>query len=269
MFRIEKALVTGGSSGIGKALVDLLLSRGCQVFSLSRTLHPDEVFSSAGRLHQISCDITDQASLERAFSEISTHTDSLDAVFSNAGYGIAGAIADTPKEQVLRQFDVNVFSGIEVIRKSLPYLEKTRGRILLTSSVAAIVSLPFQSFYSCSKACLNMLSLALNSELKPFGIRTVALMPGDVSTAFTDKRVKDACPVTAYGERCGQSVARMERDEKKGARPALIARKILRIAGKKSPKPYYGLGFYYRFVLLVFKLLPVRLSNWIVGRIYG
>ena len=269
MYRIDKALVTGGSSGIGKALVDLLLSRGCQVFSLSRTKLPQEAFPPGGRLCQIACDITDQESLENAFAQLSAQTDSLDALFSNAGYGIAGAIVDTPKEEVIRQFDVNVFSAVEVIQKGLPYLEKARGRIILTSSVAAVVSLPFQSFYSCSKACLNMLSLALNSELRPFGIRTIALMPGDVSTAFTDNRVKDACPVTVYGKGCQESVARMERDERGGTAPALIARKMLRIAGKTWPKPYYGLGFFYRLVLLIFKFLPVRLTNWIIGKIYG
>ncbi|NLA96388.1 MAG: SDR family NAD(P)-dependent oxidoreductase [Clostridiaceae bacterium] len=236
---------------------------------MSRTLLPREEFYATGTLHQLACDITDESSLDQAFDAVSLRTDALDAVFSNAGFGIAGAIADTPKSEVMRQFDLNLFSSIEVIRRSIPLLSKNKGRIILTSSVAAVVSLPYQSFYSATKASLNMLALALNTELKSFGIKAVAVMPGDVATSFPDRRVKDACPVTAYGERCEQSVARMEADERQGADPAVIADKMVRIAWKKNPKPLYGLGFFYRLVLILFKLLPVRLTNWVAARIYG
>lgn len=269
MFSYKKVLVTGGSSGIGKALVDQLLDQGCQVFSLSRTLGEDQVYSKKGLLHPIACDITDKEALDRAFEAIYRETDSLDLVFSNAGFGISGALVDTPKDQVVRQFDVNLFSAVDLIQRSLPLLEKAGGRIILTSSVAAVVSLPFQSFYSASKASLNMLALALNTELKPFGIRTVAVMPGDVSSSFTDNRQKDVCPASPYGQRCQASVARMEEDERQGTSPQLTARRIIRIASKSAPKALYGLGFSYRLVLLVFKVFPVRFTNWIVGLLYG
>lgn len=271
MVRLETALVTGGSSGIGKALVDHLLAMGCRVFSLSRTVLPRSVFADGGELIQISCDLTDEESLEKAFETLAGQTDSLDVIFSNAGFGIAGAVADTPKIEMIRQFDLNFFSSMDAVRRGLPWLNRGRGRgrIILTSSVAAVVSLPYQSFYSATKAGLNMMALALNTELKSFGIKAIAVMPGDVATSFTDRRVKDSCPASAYGARCESSVARMERDERAGTPPRVIARKIIRIARKNHPKPLYGLGFYYRLVLLLFKLLPVRISHWIVGLLYG
>lgn len=269
MFAFKKVLVTGGSSGIGKALVDLLLEKDCQVFSLSRSLLEREAYSAGGELRQIACDITDQEALDRAFQAVFQETDALDLLFSNAGFGIAGALVDTPKEEVIRQFDVNVFSALEVISRAMPLLEKAGGRIILTSSVAAVVSLPFQGLYSASKASLNMLALALNTELKPFGVRAIAVMPGDVSTPFTDNRQKDVCPLTAYGQRCPQSVARMEKDERLGTSPVLTARRIIRIACKRAPKPLYGLGFSYRLILLAFKCFPIRLTNWLVSLLYG
>ncbi|HPX93752.1 MAG TPA: SDR family NAD(P)-dependent oxidoreductase [Bacillota bacterium] len=269
MSSLERVLVTGGSSGIGKALADLLLRGGSHVYSLSRTVLPEESYPKGGMLCQIACDITDERALSQAFEEIRGKTDFLDAVFSNAGFGIAGAIADTPKEEVMRQFDLNFFSSAEVVRHSIPLLREKNGRIILTSSVAAVVSLPYQSFYSATKASLNMLALALNTELKAFGIKTVAVMPGDVATSFPDNRVKDSCLLTEYGEGCERSVARMEDDERTGTEPSAIAAKIIRIAKKKHPKPLYGLGFFYRLVLVLFKLLPVRLTHWIVGRLYG
>lgn len=266
---MKKILISGASSGIGKALADQLLQEGNEVFSLSRRILDREAYAAGGILHQIACDITDSSSLAQAFKEISEKTCSLDLVFSNAGFGIAGPLADTPKELVIRQFDVNVFSAIELIRQSIPLLEETKGRILITSSVAAVVSLPFQSFYSASKASLNMLALALNTELKPLGIKVVSIMPGDVNTSFPDHRQQETDTESRFSQRSAHSVARMEKDERTGTDPSIIARKIIRISKKTNPKPFYGLGFFYRLVLLLFKLLPVRLTNWIVAKMYA
>lgn len=269
MFHIRKAVVTGGSSGIGKALVDTLLREGCEVFSLSRTIRSRDFFVQMGELHQIACDITDGRAVENAFSQIAEQTDFFDVLFSNAGYGISGSVVDTPKEQIARQFDVNVFAAVEVIQQSIPFLARGKGRIVLTSSVAAVVSLPYQSFYSATKASLNMLALALNTELKPYGIRAVAIMPGDAATSFTENREKIACEAPLLTDRCQRSVARMEHDERTGVSPALIAERFVRIAKKNAPKPLYGIGLFYRLVLLLFKILPVRFANWVVGRMYG
>lgn len=269
MFIFKDVLVTGGSSGIGKALVDLLLDRGCRVFSLSRTLLKREDFAQGGELFQIACDITDSNALARALEDVTRHTDRLDLLFSNAGFGISGALADTPKDQVVRQFDVNVFSAVDLIQKSLPLLEEAGGRIILTSSVAAVAALPFQSFYSATKASLNILALALSTELGPRGIRVIAVMPGDVATAFTDRREKIACDGSPEAGRCQTSVARMEKDEREGTSPQVTAGRILRIASKRRPKPLYGLGFSYRLILVVFKIFPVRLTNRILALLYG
>ncbi len=269
MFEIKKAVVTGGSSGIGMEVVNLLLQDGCEVFSLSRTVHPRQSFNSQGTLHQIACDITDKRSLDDAFSRIGELTDSFDVLFSNAGFGISGPISDTPKEQVVRMFDVHVFAAMEAVRKSIPFLARNKGRIILTSSIAAVVSLPFQSYYSAVKASLNTLALALNSELKHDGIRAIAIMPGDTATGFTAKREKGTCDSPDVATRYHRSIARMERDEQTGASAETVARKLLRITRKRAPKPLYGIGFFYRLVLVLFKILPVRLTNWAAGLLYG
>ena len=107
MFEIRKAVITGGSSGIGMEVVNLLLQDGCEVFSLSRTVHPRENFNSQGTLHQIACDITDESSLDdasRGLVSLPTHL----MCFSQMralGYRF---VSDTPKEQIVRMFDVHV-----------------------------------------------------------------------------------------------------------------------------------------------------------------
>ena len=94
-------------------------------------------------------------------------------------------------------------------------------------------------------------------------------MPGDVSSNFTDHRDKEVCPVTHYGKRCESSIARMEKDEREGTAPKVIAGGFIRIAKKNHPKPLYGLGLFYKCVLLLYKILPVRLMNKLIALLYG
>lgn len=269
MFNIQRALVTGGSSGIGRSIVQHLLDDGCEVFSLSRTVLPPETFRHAERLHQIACDLTQDEAVARAFQAVSAETDHLDAVFSNAGFGISGEISRTDRAHVRRQFDLNVVSACDVVRRAVPLLKPVGGRIIFTSSVAGVIIIPYQAFYSATKACLNAFAVALNNELKSTGIRAIAVMPGDTATGFTDGRIKIEDPDTPEGRCCIESVKKMEHDERTGTDPDIIARRIVRIARKPRPKALYGIGALYRIALVLYKVLPVRLTEWIIGKVYG
>ena len=159
---MRTVLLTGGSSGIGLATVQLFVSKGWRVIELSRSGQ-----SSASVVH-IHCDVTDENSVQSAVEEAMTHTDRIDVVISNAGFGISGPIEFTSVEEAKKQFDVNFFGAMRLVKAVLPILRKQHsGRILFTSSVAADLSIPYQSFYSASKSALNAMALALANEGRP------------------------------------------------------------------------------------------------------
>lgn len=270
MLKFTHAIVTGGSSGIGAALVNNLLNAGIEVITLSRTQSDFSGHDKAEYLWQIPCDICDEKQLDAAFRDISEKWSYCDVLFSNAGFGISGTVVNTEKIQMIKQFDVNFFSAVSVLQKSLPLLRKAKDpRIVLTSSVAGEISIPYQSFYAASKASLNMLAPALNAELKSDKIKVIAVMPGDCKTNFTDNREKNPETWACYERSEERSVSKMEKDERKGYAPEFVASKLFRYARKKRPKALYGVGFPYRFLLTVYKIMPIRLTSWAVSKMYG
>ena len=280
-------LITGASSGIGKAAAALFAEHGYQVFDLSRR-------------GTISCDVTDEASVQRAVAEVMRRTDHIDVLILNAGFGISGPAECTPVEDVRRQMDVNFTGAVAVVQQVLSYMRQRRkGRIIFTSSVAAILPIPYQSFYSASKAAINAFALALQNEVRDYGICVSVLMPGDVQTGFTAARRKVQLPTgdagvspavmevrspgstttkmfPSYKEEseiayphAEHAVAAMERDEQRGLSPQAMARCLYRIATARHPRPQYVGGAEYRLFAFLHWLLPQRLVNYIVGRIYA
>lgn len=259
---MKTLLITGGSSGIGLATVQFFASKGWQVFELSRSGH-----SSPSVIH-IPCDVTSEASVLSAVAEVMKHTSHLDVVISNAGFGISGPIEFTSVEDAQKQFDVNFFGAMRLVKAVLPLLRaQGSGRILFTSSVAADLSIPYQSFYSASKSALNAMALALANEVRAFGIRVSILMPGDVATGFTDAREKSIVGADVYTG-LHSAVSAMEKDERGGMTPMHMACDLYRMATRRSLKPIYVGGSTYGLFCLLNRLLPKRLVNWIVGKLY-
>lgn len=257
-------VVTGGSSGIGRSTAALFARRGCTVYELSRSGRDE-----TGVTH-ITADVTSQEELRAAFAEIFAREGRLDLLVNNAGMGISGAVEFTEPAQAHRIFEVNFFGVFLCCREALPYLRQTKGaRIINLSSVAAALPIPFQAFYSATKAAVNALTLALDNELRPFGIRVSAVMPGDTRTGFTAAREKSEEGAALYGETISGAVSLMERDEHAGMPPEAIAATVLRVSRKKRPKPLYTAGGKYQLFLLLAKLLPTGISNWLVGKIYA
>lgn len=259
---MKTLLLTGGSSGIGKATVELFANRGWQVFELSR--HGE---SHDGITH-IACDVCDEQSVAQAMAEVMALTDHLDVVISNAGYGISGAVEFTDIRDAKRQFDVNFFGALAVTKAVLPVMRAQRyGRIIYTSSVAAVLPVPYQSFYSASKAAINAMALALQNEVREFGIRVSVLMPGDVATGFTASREKSIAGEEVY-TKISKAVAAMEKDEQGGMSPLKMAKIFYRMATTKHLAPQYVGGGLYRIFCFLDCVLPKRLVNWIEGQMY-
>ncbi len=259
------AVVTGGSSGIGKAVCNELIKRGYAVYEFSRRDGQTE----SGVRH-ITCAITDPAAVQSAVDLVIKESGKIDLLVNNAGFGISGAVEFTDLEEAKRLFDVNFFGAVTVTGAVVPYMRGVGGgKIINISSVAGELSIPFQAFYSAGKAAINSLTLALRNELKPFNIKVCALLPGDVCTGFTANRRKNCDGDEVYGGKIERAVSAMERDEKNGMRPEKIAVKAVKLARKKRVRPFYTCGFKYGLFLFLAKILPRSFSNYIVGKIYG
>jgi len=262
---MEKVIViTGGTSGIGLQAARVLSQKGCRVYELSRR----EKGTDAA-MH-IQADVTDEDQVRRAIEQIMDREKHIDVVINNAGFGISGAIEYTDTEEAKRQFDVNFFGMVRVNRTVLPIMHRQGyGRIINMSSVAAPIAIPFQAYYSASKAAVRTYTMALYSEVKPYGIEVCAIMPGDVATGFTAARRKNPAGDDEYGGRISRSVAVMKHDEQTGitaeSAGAFVAEKALQ---KKVPV-LCTLGGKYKFFVFLTRVLPNRVLVDLVGQIYA
>lgn len=255
------AVVTGGSGGIGRAAAARLSSDGFRVYELSR-----RGVSGGGVIH-ITVDLCSEEQVKAAAERIFDEEGRIDLLINNAGYGISGPAETTDPETAKAMFDVDFFGVLRAVRAFAPYLKMTRGRIINISSVAAVMPIPFQSFYSCAKSAVNTLTMALANELRPFGVTVCALMPGDVRTGFTDNRIK--LEGEGYGEAQRRAVAAMEKDERAGMTPEYIASRISKLANKKRVAPLYTAGRKYALFVFIKRLLPDSVVNFVLGKMYG
>lgn len=256
-------VITGASNGIGLAAAQLFQTKGDKVYCLSRTPCPDS------RVVSIPCDITIDEDVLHAVQCIVKNEAKIDVLICNAGFGISGAVEFTDIDLAKKQFDVNFFGNMNVMRHVLPIMRRQHsGHIIVTSSVAGMLSIPFQAYYSASKAALNSLVLATANEVRNAGIKVAAILPGDIQTGFTAARTKLEEGEESYTS-LKKSVASMERDEQNGMPPIAIAKAMYRVSTRKSPKPLSSVGIKYKACCFLGKVLPSRLSNWIVGKMYS
>ena len=258
------AIVTGGTSGIGLCTAAALAEKGCKVYTISRREFSDPRFT------HIRADVTDPDAAEEAVRKVKETEGKLDIVVNCAGFGISGAIEFTPLEDAKRQMDVNFFGMVNVNKPALSIMrEQHGGRIVNTSSMAAVFAIPFQAYYSASKAAINSYTCALINEVKPFGISVCAVQPGDIKTDFTAVRKKIEDGNEEYDGRIVRSVAKMEKDEQSGLDPQVAGNFIAKVALKNKVKPLYTIDFVSGAECILDRILPKSLAYKIVGSMYS
>lgn len=259
--RIMKTIViTGASSGIGKKTGEYLATKGYKVYGMSRTI------GTSPSITYLPCDVTKKDQVQACFASI---REDIDAVLNNAGMGISGAVEYQSEEDIRRIIDVNVLGTVNVCQTAIPYLRKTKGSIINIGSVAGELSIPFQIFYSMTKAAVESLSEGLRMELKPFGIRVTCVLPGDTKTSFTDHRKKTETVNDLYHNRIEKSIHKMEIDEQKGKDPITVAKVIYKVLKKKNPPVRVTVGVEYKILVFLKRLLPLRLVNYILYKMYA
>lgn len=261
----DKIVITGASSGIGKACASLFAQNGYTVFALSRKIEEKTEQILSGSITGIRCDVTDSVSIKKAFERIGD----FGILIHSAGFGIAGAAEDTPLDMVRLQFETNYFGVLAVNTTALPILRKRgKGLIMAISSIAGRVSIPFQSHYSSTKYAIEAYMEALSMEAGSFGIKAVIIEPGDTNTAFTAKRETGLPETSIYRQKAEAAIRQMEKDEKEGKDPITVAKTALKISNKKNPPIRIAVGTSYKMLMLLRRLLPDRAVLFLLRKIY-
>ncbi|AZE82381.1 Oxidoreductase, short-chain dehydrogenase/reductase family [Pseudomonas orientalis] len=176
---MPNVLITGCSSGIGRALADAFKVAGFQVWASARRSDDVAALAAAG-FHAVQLDVNDRAALQRLAEQLGE----LDVLVNNAGYGAMGPLLDGGTEAMQRQFETNVFSIVGVTQALFPALRRSKGLVVNIGSVSGVLVTPFAGAYCASKAAVHALSDALRMELAPFGVRVMEVQPGAINTRF-------------------------------------------------------------------------------------
>ncbi|MGE1093034.1 SDR family oxidoreductase [Pseudomonas zeae] len=177
------ALITGCSSGIGRALADAFKTAGYEVWASARKTEDVAVLAAAG-FTAVQLDVNDNAALEQLAERINQQHGGLDVLINNAGYGAMGPLLDGGVAAMQRQFETNVFSIVGVTRALFPVLRRAKGLVVNIGSVSGVLVTPFAGAYCASKAAVHALSDALRMELAPFGVRVMEVQPGAIQSSF-------------------------------------------------------------------------------------
>jgi NAD(P)-dependent dehydrogenase (short-subunit alcohol dehydrogenase family) len=194
-------LITGSSTGFGRALAEAALAQGDRVIATARNISKlqDLEHNYPQTAKVVRLDVTDQASIQLAVQSGLATFGRIDVLVNNAGYGVIGAIEEVSDQQVRDQFETNVFGLLNVTRAVIPTLRKQgSGHILNMCSVGGRRPVPTMGLYDASKSAIEALSESLASELKPFGLKVTIIEPGGFDTGFVDRSTVSAEPMPEY-----------------------------------------------------------------------
>lgn len=252
-------LITGASSGFGKATAELLAAQGHIVYGTSRSAieHP--------KIHFLQMDVRDTESVAAGVQQIIAKEGRLDVLINNAGMGIGGSLELATQEEIELQMGTNFGGCVNLCRQVLPHMRQQRsGKIINLSSIGGVMGLPYQGFYSASKFAIEGFSEALSAEVKGFGIHVSLVEPGDFATNFTARRINSTATLEDkdYGPIFQRSLSLIEKEENGGLKPEVLAQTMLKIVNARKPRfRYVVANFEQKLSVLLKHILP---GNWFV-----
>ena len=244
-------LVTGASAGIGLAIATNLAAAGWTVVGASRRGTASEGWTG------LVMDVDDDGSVTAGVRSVIDRFGHIDALVTCAGWGLAGAVENTPIADAKAQLETLFWGTVRVVQAVLPTMRANKsGRIVLFSSIGGVIGLPFQAFYSASKFAIEGWGEALAYEVGPFGIKVTLVQPGNFRTDFTENRRTVKAPTTAeetsvgpgqdggdpYSGAASKAVGIMERDEQNGASPETVAKAVRKVLESSRPPRRVSVG---------------------------
>jgi len=267
-------LVTGASSGIGRATAIEFARRGHTVFAAARRQEVlADLAATNSNIHAVGLDVTDEESVRRAWAEIEAGTRGagVDVLVNNAGFALAGPVEILGDPDVRRQFGTNVFGLLAVTRAALPAMrQRASGRIINVSSLVGRTTFPGMGVYGATKYAVEALSDAMRQEVAGFGIKVVLIEPGFVATGIgeaadanggTGRQIPDA-----YTDMVARGGRYLAAQIAKGIAPEQVAGAIVRAAEHRNPRPRYVVPTSVRPLIAVLTLLPAGLADRVKQR---
>ena len=240
-------LITGCSTGLGRALAQAVLAHGHNAVVTARNAATLEDIASGfpDMALALPLDVTDKAQISSAVEQAQTRFGNVDVLVNNAGHGFRSAVEEADDADIRQLFDTNVFGAVDMIKAVLPGMRANRsGSILNISSIGARISPAGSGYYSATKAALEGLSGSLHKELQPLGINVTVIEPGAFRTDFAGRSLtQSATPIGDYAETAGKR--RKENDTMHGTQPgdpAKAAEAILAVVESPNPPSLLVLG---------------------------
>jgi NAD(P)-dependent dehydrogenase (short-subunit alcohol dehydrogenase family) len=274
-------LVTGSSTGIGRACALDLDRLGFKVFAGVRTDEAGEGLrrEASGPLEPLILDVTDPEHVARAADRVSRETGyGFAGLVNNAGIGVGGPLEVVPVSDFRRQIEVNLIGQVAVTQAFIPMLRRARGRLVFISSIGGLLVTPFMSPYHASKFGIEAVGDALRMELRPFGVKVSIVEPGAIATPIWEKGSATAKAVrgslSAEGEELyGKSLARAEemlgQNAERGAPPEKVAKVVVHALTARRPRTRYLVGADARTMATLKRVLPDRVRDRLVARATG
>jgi NAD(P)-dependent dehydrogenase (short-subunit alcohol dehydrogenase family) len=264
----KTVLITGASSGIGRAAAIYFRERGWNVVATMRSPEKAGEWAQSNGIALARLDVQDAASIRQAIAEAIARFGGIDAIVNNAGYGLVGPFEASTDEQIRRQFDTNVFGLMNVCREIIPHFRERRdGRIINVASMGGRLTFPLYSLYHGTKWAVEGFSESLQHELRPFNIRVRIIEPGPIKTDFYDRSmdVISKPGLTVYDDFVNRAMPNMQKAGETAPGPETVAAVIFRAAESGSWKLRYQANS--APILFLRWLLPDGIFNGLMRRI--
>lgn len=250
----KTVLITGASSGLGKALAENFATAGHEVYGTSRHAQKDQ----STPYTMLKMDVLDESSIEAAISKILEQAGHIDLLINNAGLGMATPVEEACLEYTHRVFNTNVYGAIRTCQAVMPSMrQRGEGQIINISSIGARVGLPFRGIYCGSKAALDIITQSMRFEFMPFGIQTCSVMLGDVRTNINANRIKSYKSSGPYSAAFEKSYRQINKEVEEGMPADKAAQLISKLSERSLLPPCYTIGKpLQRFSITLKKLLP-------------
>ena len=256
-------IVIGGSSGIGYETCVRLVNRGWNVTNVSRTA------CNNAKVNNICADVTCGSEAYDAIAATAERY-GLNALVYCAGFSMAAPIEYAKETDYKYLFEVNFFGALKAMQAAIPHMKKKGGKIVLVGSLGGDVPIVFDSFYSCSKAALEMLAMEANTELNAYNVAVTAVLPGGTATNFTFKRkVYPEEENGSYAKPLNRAVAALANMEQSGMKPGRVAEDIYKVLIAPKPPIIKTCGAVNNMKRFYARVTPAKMTAYVDGRMFN